>query len=76
MDYQIKTKKTTVECLSCSEVIDVGRSPKIGSIVTCSSCDSPFEIIELDPLLIDWPYYDDDYFDSDYSYSDEDEYDY
>jgi transcription elongation factor Elf1 len=76
MKHQIKIqpKKATVECLSCNRDINVGHNTKIGSIVTCVRCNMSFEIIELNPLLIDWPYYDDDYFDGDYS--DEDEYEY
>jgi hypothetical protein len=63
MKHHIKTKpkKLIIECLACSEEIYVGHNPIIGNIITCGSCDTMFEIIDLEPVLIDWPYFDDDY---------------
>ena len=58
-----KVKNIRVECLDCGEAIYIRRNPTIGNIVTCDSCDSQFEIVELEPIMIDWPYdyeYDDD----------------
>lgn len=49
-----------VECLSCGEDVYIGHNPKVGSFITCKSCDSLLEIVDLDPIMIDWPYYDDD----------------
>jgi transcription elongation factor Elf1 len=74
MKTQIKfnQKKMFVECLLCSENIDVSDNPKISKFITCKNCESIFEIITLDPVMIDWPYYDDEGFDDDF----DDDYDY
>jgi hypothetical protein len=50
--------------------MDVGVNPTIGKFITCKNCESVYEIINIDPVMIDWPYYEDDYLD------DEDLYDY
>lgn len=71
---KIKPKKTVVECLSCGDDISIQGNIKIGNMITCDTCDTQLEIIELNPLMVDWPYYDDDYFDEDYA--DEDDYEY
>lgn len=72
MKPQIKTKhkKMKVECLSCDNDIYIGDYPKVNKFITCKSCENVFEIINIDPILIDWPYFDDDYID------DEDLYEY
>ena len=64
--------KFVTECLSCSEIIFVGRIPKIGSFINCEYCDSEFVITSITPAEIDWPEYDYDY-DAD---SDDEELDY
>lgn len=66
-----KPKKVTVECLSCSEDIYVGRNPKVGSFVTCDNCDVEFEIIDLEPVMVDWPYFEDALVDTYGYYGDE-----
>lgn len=62
MKPQIKTKqnKMMVECLLCNKDIDVGDNPKVRKFITCKNCEMVYEIINIDPVLIDWPYYDDD----------------
>ena len=71
------SKKTTVDCLACNDDVYIGSSPKIGNYVICNSCDAEFVIIDLEPVLIDWPDFD-DYNDDDEGYYDDinDEYDY
>ena len=78
MKQQTKTRlKIEVDCLACGDDVYVGRDPKIGSYIYCNNCDAEFQIIDLDPVLIDWPE-DDDYFDDEEGYYDDlnDEYDY
>lgn len=72
---RIKPEKSTVECLLCNEVIYVGNNPILGKFITCKSCEMVFEIINTDPVMIDWPYYDDEesYYDD---IDDEELYDY
>lgn len=68
MKTQIKSKssKIVVECLLCYKEINLGVDPKINKFVTCKNCENVFEIINLHPIMIDWPYYDDyDYDDID-----------
>lgn len=75
MNNQIEArpKKMTVECMLCHEIIYLGSNHKVGSFINCSNCDSMFEIINLNPAMIDWPYYDDD--ENIYDF-DDDDYDY
>jgi lysine biosynthesis protein LysW len=48
-------------CPDCDSEIDVGRKPRIGSRVTCPECGFVSEIIDIDPVELDWPYdYEDD----------------
>jgi hypothetical protein len=63
-------KKQIVECLACVEDIYVGRDPKIGGYIYCKSCDAEFMIIDIDPILIDWPD-EDDYYDDEEGYYDD-----
>ena len=64
-------KNETVECLSCEEDVYVGRNPKIGKYVVCNNCDATFQIIDIEPVLIDWPEDDDDYTDDDAGFYDD-----
>lgn len=56
-----KPQKKVIECLYCNEDIYLGGNPKIGNIVECKNCESLFEIVDLEPVMIDWPFYADDY---------------
>lgn len=62
--------KLMVECLACEDNVFVGRNPIFGSYVTCNSCDAEFQIIDLNPVLIDWPE-NDDYTDDEEGYYDD-----
>ena len=64
------SKVTVVECISCGDNIRITRPPKVGDFVTCHGCDEQFEIVDLDPVVIDWPYYEDDYDDYSDAYDD------
>jgi hypothetical protein len=64
-------KKRTVVCLLCGEDIYIGHNPHIGSRIICDRCDTQFEIVDLDPVLVDWLYHDD--FDDDDDIEDDDE---
>ena len=71
------SKKMMAECLACNDDIYIGNNPQIGRYVICDNCDAEFIIIDLKPVLIDWPDFD-DYSDEDEGYYDDidDEYDY
>jgi lysine biosynthesis protein LysW len=53
------------ECLDCDAPIRLLKPPRIGMRVTCPACKAEFEVIEVDPLELDWPF--------DGEWSDEDE---
>ena len=55
-----KPRKIVVECIACDDTINIGYNPKVGNFITCGNCKSQFEIIDLDPVTIDWPYFIDD----------------
>lgn len=42
-------------CPSCGAAVSVKGTPKIGTKVTCKSCDTELEVVWLDPLELDWP---------------------
>ncbi len=67
------TGRNLVNCLSCNIKIDVGEHPEVGQIVTCKNCETEFELIDLDPLTLDWPLDEEDEEDLDYLDEDEDE---
>ena len=73
---KIRPQKDTVECLVCEEHVYVGRNPKIGSLVTCHNCDANFQVIDIEPVLIDWPFDEDedDEFDEHEDYDDDESY--
>jgi transcription elongation factor Elf1 len=63
---KIKTnhKDSIVKCLLCNKMIDLGLNYKVGKFITCKNCEMVYEIINIDPVMIDWPYYNDgDYYD-------------
>lgn len=55
----MKSTKNTVACISCDAYINVGAHPEIGQLLVCNQCDAELEIIDLDPLTLDWPMYED-----------------
>lgn len=43
-------------CLDCEREIDLGPSPKIKQRLTCPHCRVTLEVINIDPLELDWVY--------------------
>ena len=43
-------------CLDCDREIDLGSNPKVEQRVTCPHCGVKLEIINIDPLELDWVY--------------------
>ena len=60
-------------CPSCGEVVKVASSARIGSEVSCASCNTKLEVVWLDPIELDWPL-DDEELEEEYSsfYDEED----
>ena len=48
------TKRTF--CLDCERQIELGQDPQIGQRIKCPHCEVELEIINLEPLELDWIY--------------------
>lgn len=46
----------TTYCLDCESSIELSSSLGAGSLVECSFCEAQFEIIDVDPIELDWTY--------------------
>jgi lysine biosynthesis protein LysW len=53
----------TAKCPICEEKIDLSKKVKYLERVTCPTCDALLEVVNMDPLQLDWIYYD-EYYDS------------
>ncbi|MBC7238048.1 MAG: lysine biosynthesis protein LysW, partial [Chloroflexi bacterium] len=47
-------------CPDCDEEVFFSTKPKLGQIVYCPSCDARLEVVEVDPLELDWALGEDD----------------
>lgn len=70
-----KVSQRTAYCPSCDGTVSVYAKARLGQKLTCKSCRTELEIVELNPLTLDWAF---DYEDTaDNPYSDyDDNYDY
>jgi hypothetical protein len=48
------------DCPSCGEGVIFIKPPVIGQFISCRYCDDRLEVIDLDPILLDWPLTEDD----------------
>lgn len=53
----------SVKCPICEERIKVGKKVKFLERLSCPTCEALLEVVNLDPLEVDWIYYD-EYYDS------------
>lgn len=51
---QTKPKRCTAVCPSCGKLAYVGHNPKIRDIVICNRCYADLEILDLNPVVLDW----------------------
>lgn len=58
-------------CPACSKSILINPKPKLGQRVVCPGCRAELEVVEIEPLELDWPF-DDDYVDDDEDFADND----
>jgi hypothetical protein len=65
-----RSRKLIVECLACADDVYFGLDTKIGDYIYCNNCDAAFQIIDIEPVLIDWPD-EDDYYDEEEGYYDD-----
>ncbi len=48
-------------CPSCGEDIKLSGRPTLGQRVRCPHCDADLEVIDLEPLELDWVDYEEDW---------------
>lgn len=53
----------TAKCPICEEKIELGQKVKFFERVSCPTCEALLEVVEMDPIALDWIYYD-EYYDS------------
>jgi len=51
-----KTKRTLVNCVNCGAEITLTGQVKTGQEVICPECATMMEVVELDPVDVDWIY--------------------
>lgn len=49
---------TAAICVDCDARFKLNSTPRLGAIITCPECGTELEVIGLDPLELDWAYYD------------------
>ena len=49
------------ECPSCGEMVYFAKFPRLGQYIDCRYCEEELEVIDLQPLLLDWPIEEDNY---------------
>lgn len=69
----MRTKQKVAYCPACDASIKLEQRAKIGLSVTCKSCETSLEVVDVEPITLDWIYEDDDTRDL---YEDDDEYDF
>ena len=68
---QVKAQVVRASCPDCGARIRLPGTIQIGRPITCPNCDAELEVIETDPVELDWVY-DDEYEDEDDTDQDED----
>ena len=61
------SKNTMAYCPECDSKVNLKKSPRLGDIIVCKACETSLEVVELNPLELDWAFED--------AYTDDDEYD-
>ena len=47
-------KSLSTYCPNCESTITFKKQPHRGKLVSCEACDEPFEVIRLNPIILDW----------------------
>jgi len=58
-------------CVDCDQLITFKKKPRLDQTIVCQHCDAMLTVVELNPIVLDWVYDDDDDDDDDY---DDDDY--
>ena len=51
----------TAKCPICEEKIEVGKKVRFLERLCCPTCEALLEVVKMDPLELDWIYYDEHY---------------
>jgi lysine biosynthesis protein LysW len=43
-------------CPSCGEWVKLSDNPKMGQKITCPECEADLEVIEVNPIELDWAF--------------------
>jgi DNA-directed RNA polymerase subunit RPC12/RpoP len=54
----IRAKTAMAPCPDCGRMVNVGSQPREGLQFTCPNCGARLEIINLEPLELDWAFSD------------------
>jgi lysine biosynthesis protein LysW len=57
-DQSLEVGMITAECPLCGEKIDLGMILKYGQGVLCPFCQSMLEVVNLQPVELEWVYFD------------------
>jgi len=68
------TIKISVFCIDCDQPIKLDARPKVGQLITCAHCGAELEVIDVDPIELDWAYFEPEEEDEDWE-GDEEDYD-
>lgn len=52
----VRRRAALADCPDCGERISVGFGARQGQRLTCSNCGAYLEVINLDPLEVDWAF--------------------
>ena len=50
------TRTTTAECPDCGERITLKLPVRRGHLINCPNCEAELEVIETEPVELDWVY--------------------
>lgn len=61
-------------CPDCGERVPLTMPVRLGMRVTCPNCEAELEVVETEPIELDWVYEDDDYeYDDEFEYDEEED---
>lgn len=49
--------KSQVKCLDCEGSIKLSFAPVVGQIIACPICEAEFEVIAVNPVELDWAFF-------------------
>ena len=56
---QTRVREETVVCIDCESRIALHGAIKLGQEIVCPHCDAELEVIDTDPVELDWIYEED-----------------